>query len=337
MAKTTALAEGVLDGEQVVVRDVAQANRLHNKAAAGTPQPGNALRLTRVEAAYCVAMGWLQVQASAQPVLFSSLLAPGAGGHRTDVDYIAYRDLRERGFVVRPANPPGRFDVLPRGATQGAAAFHVVACADGDAVTGDFLLAQAQAKTILAVVDGDGALTHYALDVAEPAGKVPPQPLPRAHGAWLADRVLVLDDAARAAYAGQHLGTAHGNGTFLSLLEAAALVEQGHLTLDDAAAFAKARTAQLDAAVVATYQALRQRGVVAKSGFRFGTHLRGYPANPDDEHAPWLIHCAPAAANLGWSTLSRGVRLAHGVRKEFLVAVARPNDLAFLRLAWFRP
>lgn len=345
MAKITSLAEGLLDGEHVVVRDVAQANRLHNKAVAGTPQPGNTLRLTRVEAAYCLAMGWLEVvDTNKRAVPFAALLATPPSAHRVDVDYFVYRDLRERGFVARPTRA-GQFEVLPRGVAQGPAAFHILACADSDPVSGSALLGAAAAKTIVAVVDGDGAITHYTQELANPTGTVPPTPLPRARGWLLADRVLLLDEAARKACAAQHLGNAQGHGTFLSLLEAATLVEQGHLDLDDAAAFANALASNLNPVVLAVNQALRQQGVVAKSGFRFGTHLRGYPANPDDEHAPWLIHCTDATANLGWSTLSRGVRLAHGVRKEFLVGIvtgsadrgSASGPVQFVRLAWFRP
>jgi len=84
---------------------------------------------------------------------------------------------------------------------------------------------------------------------------------------------------------------------------------------------------------------LREAGIVVRSGLRFGTHLRGYTGDPDAGHAPWLVHCTAAGEASAWTTLARGVRLAHGVKKEFLVAVLQDASagMAFVRVAWFRP
>jgi tRNA-intron endonuclease len=86
---------------------------------------------------------------------------------------------------------------------------------------------------------------------------------------------------------------------------------------------------------LATYTALREAGVAVKSGFRFGTHLRGYAGDPDEGHALWLVQCLAPGETLHWSALSRAIRLAHGVRKRFLVAAGVPQ--AFIALSWFKP
>lgn len=337
-------AHGRLDGEGVVVADVAQANRLHNKSGAGAPQTDNALRLSLVEAAYCVSQGWLDVAGPQGPCGVAELLAAGAaGGHRTEVDYLTYRDLRDRGLVARHAAGAGHFDVWPRGTGHGPPAYQVVACADGDAATGaDFL--DGCDGLVACVVDADAAVTHYRVSAADPQGTVPAGPLPAALGKVLADRVLVDDAAACAAYARQFLGTAHGAARFLSLGEAACLVAEGALRLDDAAAFQRATRAHpAHDVTVQVLRALRARGLVAKSGLRFGTHLRAYAADPDQDHAPWLLHCATPMEPLEWSSLARGVRLAHGVRKQFLLALVPDGagdgakGVRFVHLAWFRP
>lgn len=362
-----ALAMGRLDGDGILVADVAQANRLHNKSNAGTPQAGNTLRLSLVEAAYCVSQDWLEVSGPhPRPLGVADLLAAGAaGGHRAEVDYLTYRDLRERGLVARHAPGTGHFDVWPRGTAQGPAAYQVVACSDTDPAMGtDFL--HGAGGIVCCVVDADATVTHYRVEAADPRGTMAalngsdapaPAPaaatatandaaaasfLPHAIGRVLADRVLVDDPAACTAYGRHALGTPHGDARLLSLAEAAFLAQAGALAFDDSDAFQQAARSQPNHAVtVQVLAALRNRGCVAKSGLRFGTHLRAYAGDPDQDHAPWLIQCATPDEELGWSSLARGVRLAHGVRKQFLLAIpADPGPGAavrFVHLAWFRP
>ena len=347
MAKAKPLAQGILADGHVVVRDVSEANRLHNKALAGEPQKGNTLRLSLVEAAHCLANGWLAVRGEGgNPLGLPDLLQAGRHhARRAEVEYIVYHDLRERGLVARHGQRPGRFDVWPRGTGQGPPAYRVLAAAETEpALAADLAMEagqEAQDATatplVACVVDSDGDVTHYTLSQGLPKGTVTEATLPDAQGAVLSDHVLVTDATAAAAYRAQHLGTPHGGGVLLSFVEAEALRRRGVLRVDDTA-WSAATVGRTDLArVLPAYLALRRAGAVPKSGFRFGTDLRAYEGDPDATHAPWLLHCARTDEAVPWSLLSRGVRLAHGVRKEFLLAVTQGEDVTFVRLAWFRP
>ena len=335
-ARSTVLAIGRIDASKAVVTDPAQANRLHNKGSVGDLTPGGALTLTLVEAALSVAEGRLALMEGDKQLTLADLLAlgSGGGGHRTEMEYLVYRDLRERGFVVRPSGQ-GRFAVWPRGTSEGDPAFRIVACSDADGLALDVLAAAAQEKSILSVADADGAVTHYQAALDSPAGDVPAGDLPRAKGAVLADRVLVSDPAAVEAYGTREfLGTRHGKELFLSFVEAESLRLRGVLSVPPGLA------EQGDGSrLLPVHLALRATGAVPKSGFKFGTHLRAYRNAPDDGHAEWLVHCAEIGQSLPWSALSRGVRLAHGVRKKFLVALpgAVGSAPTFAHLAWYRP
>ena len=194
------------------------------------------------------------------------------------------------------------------------------------------LLEAAQSGDVLGVADEDGSVTYYRAALEAPRGDRSPGDLPRASGRILEDRVWVADPAAKAWSEREFLGTPHGSGLMLSFAEAEHLRRRGVLALEgDVAATATARQAWFGRTMPA-YEALRGAGVVAKSGFRFGTHLRAYRGDPDEEHADWLVHC-PGPGGLEWPDLSRGVRLAHGVRKRFLVFV----EGRFVGLEWFRP
>lgn len=325
-------ATGRIDGDHVVVDDTAQANRLHNKSHAGIPESGNTLRLHRVEATYCMEMGWLGIP----DTTIADLLAAGAtDGAQNEVDHLCYRELRERGLTVRLQGDA--MQVWGRGdSTKQEPWFTTRAFPERVPITASDLADLTGSH--VSVVDEDGAVTHYALQSATPHGDQHATDLPAMTGVLLDDRVLVPDADAASALAGAAIGTIHGDGRILSLVEAESLSRRKILDVQgDLEAHARDRHTGFDA-VLAVHDAVQAAGVLTKSGFRFGTHLRGYSADPDTVHAEWLIHCAAPDDVLAWSDLSRGIRLAHGVRKRFLVAVP-PADgpVRFVDLSWFRP
>jgi tRNA-intron endonuclease len=76
------------------------------------------------------------------------------------------------------------------------------------------------------------------------------------------------------------------------------------------------------------YEDLRLRGFVLKTGFKFGTHFRLYfpGANPNLIGEQWMhsrhvIHVFPRTASLLISEWARAIRVAHGVRKTFILAI----------------
>lgn len=327
----TPLATGRFDGDTVLVDDTAQANRLHNKSLAGAPEPGNTLRLHRVEAIHCMERGWLAVD----DATVSDLLAAGAAeSGQLEVDHLCYRDLRERGLTVR-IQDDGSMQVWARGTTTKQEPwFTTRAHPERVPISAEVLLESSGDH--VSIVDEDGAVTHYQTQTTAPHGDRNDVAIPTMQGVLLDDRVLVEDATGASALADAGLGTPHGEGRILSLLEAEFLRQQGQLdVVGDLADHAARRHPDFNA-MRRVHDALRAAGVLAKSGFRFGTHLRGYAADPDTVHAEWLIHCARPDQELQWSDLSRGIRLAHGVRKRFLVAVAA-EPVQFIEMSWFRP
>ncbi|NUN11229.1 tRNA-intron lyase [Candidatus Micrarchaeota archaeon] len=76
------------------------------------------------------------------------------------------------------------------------------------------------------------------------------------------------------------------------------------------------------------YEDLRLRGFVVKTGFKFGTHFRLYfpgasPSREGDEwmHSKHVIHVFPRESRLLISEWSRAIRVAHGVKKTFILAI----------------
>ena len=306
-------AQGRVDADAIVVDDTAQANRLHSKGNFGEPQSSNSLKLSRTEAAYLVHMGRLDVD-----VPWTDLLDD-------EVAYLAYADLRDRGLVVRH-HPDGGFLVWQRG--QGPKQepwFRFHARNERDPVR----LADLD-EGVVGVVDEDGAVTHYLIESARPEGSIMATDLEPVAGTVLADRVLVDGQP----FAAEYVGTPHGDQTVLSFTEAESLRRRGLLDVPDLSARATERQLHFEQ-TLPVYLDLRAHGAVARSGFRFGTHLRAYPRDPDACHAEWLIQCVRPDEAQHWSHVSRAVRLAHGVRKAFLLAGGDP--IRYWAISWFRP
>jgi len=90
------------------------------------------------------------------------------------------------------------------------------------------------------------------------------------------------------------------------------------------------------------YEDWRMRGYVLKTGFKFGTHFRLYfpGAKPTLETGEWVhskhvIHVFPRDATMLISEWARAIRVAHGVRKTFILAIPGakkqvPADVDFL-------
>ncbi len=81
-------------------------------------------------------------------------------------------------------------------------------------------------------------------------------------------------------------------------------------------------------ALYEVYEDWRLRGYVVKSGFKFGTHFRLYfpgaspiLANEEWMHSKHVIHVFPRSAKMLISEWSRAIRVAHGVKKTFILAI----------------
>ncbi|MFH1445731.1 MAG: tRNA-intron lyase [Nanoarchaeota archaeon] len=83
------------------------------------------------------------------------------------------------------------------------------------------------------------------------------------------------------------------------------------------------------------YEDWRLRSYVVKTGFKFGTHFRIYfpgakPGRSDDKwiHSKHVIHIFPKTQKMLVSEWSRAVRVAHGVKKTFILSIPemKKND-----------
>ncbi|RZN39394.1 MAG: tRNA-intron lyase [Methanophagales archaeon ANME-1-THS] len=111
----------------------------------------------------------------------------------------------------------------------------------------------------------------------------------------------------------------------LSLVEAAYVTKKGGLALD-LERFLEYATAVEDdfMAKYAVYEDLREKGLILKTGFKFGSHFRVYQAIKK-KHSTDLIQVLPGAHVFSMPELARAVRLAHGVKKRMIFVYQTPE------------
>ena len=130
---------------------------------------------------------------------------------------------------------------------------------------------------------------------------------------------------------GTYKSKKHGSLLKLDAYETLFLANHGKLKLDEKKEKiekeAKKRRSDFDS-LYEVYEDLRLRGFVLKTGFKFGTHFRLYfpgakPSLANDEwmHSKHVIHVFPRDLKLIISEWARAIRVAHSVRKTFILAI----------------
>ncbi len=328
--------EAIFDGTVVRAGERAR-ERFYDSRGYGRPEDG-ALVLDPVEAAHLLYRGDLGTVRDGRagtddgPLDFHALLGTAAV---SEVAYVVYADLRDRGFYLSPVGQD-RFEVYPRGSGpwDDALAYLVSVASEREDVPATDLrgLADDRAATgVLAVVDEESEVTYFAPSRPTIAGSTYPDLPGSIDGTLLADRVLVPDPPSvlvdRTVF-GHPLNGSRA-GLLLSLVEAAYLAAQDVLTVDGG------RTAVIERGTaiegerfdrrLRAYTALRTAGIAPKTGFKFGADFRTYAhVESADElgHSELLIRVLPPDHVFAPRDLALDVRLAGGVRKQMVYAIA---------------
>lgn len=349
---------GRLVGSHVIVDDPAEASTIHNKGFYGVPQTGGVLKLDLIEAIYLVESKRLDVVSVDGAKTTGDLLKLAhRGSEEFGVQYLVYRELRQRGYVVKLGAPPLDFRVFPRGGSPNKtpSKWWVAAISERSTFELGSLLehldrtAEVHKKLLLAVVDEESDVTYYEVRRASPQGRLDSFDLTSpVEASLMADRVMVSDeDGARALHTGQFFGKQIGPMMQLSLIEAAFLMEIGALKLKDVKTGRavnlsilkrRAREVQPDFDLrLSTFKDMKAKGLLVKTGFKYGSHFRAYEGDPSKQHARYLVHAVPKDYTAMWPEVSRAVRLAHGVKKEILLGRVTDREVEYISLSRYRP
>ncbi|WP_256546215.1 tRNA-intron lyase [Halobellus inordinatus] len=367
----------LVDGVVRVGGDARQ--RFYDARGYGRPLDRNRIELAPVEAAHLLSRDDLDAvvdesERDGDRLGFREFLVRTGATLR----FAVYKDLRDRGFYLSPTREawPGvdadvaaadsdvDFVVYPRGKGpwDDAVAYRIRVAGEREAVR-----AASLGGVVLAVVDEDGELTYFETDAApaigEGAAEAPDGSgagsgegadtsdtgLPAAVDADLLDDRVVCyataEDLYEAHFYGQRLfGRNADSGPLqLSLVEGAYLAQRGVVDVDPAAVVDLGRDVEgerFDRRLRA-YAALRDRGVVPKSGFKFGADFRVYEEFTDVDslsHSTDLVRVVAPDHTFYPRDLSLDVRLAGGVRKRMVFALTAANgEIDWLSVARLTP
>ncbi|MGC9058048.1 MAG: tRNA-intron lyase [Candidatus Micrarchaeia archaeon] len=131
---------------------------------------------------------------------------------------------------------------------------------------------------------------------------------------------------------GTYKADKHGKYSKLDIFETVFLAKHSSIKIENATveeiiSYAKMNNSFFEP-IYNVYEDWRLRGFIVKTGFKFGTHFRIYfpgasPAREEDEwiHSKHVLHVFPRDMQLLTSELSRAIRVAHSVRKTFILAI----------------
>jgi tRNA-intron endonuclease len=314
------------EGVVCVAGDARQ--RFYDSRGYGRPLSGNEIALAPVEAAHLLYRGDLAVEDLDFPAFVHRIEDP-----TFLVRFLVYADLRERGFYLSPAregwvtDPPEnvQFVVYERGSGpwDDDRLYELRVVGERESIS------VADLDGTLAVVDEESEVTYF--DVERPEIKGSSAALSEGVGAdLLADRTIVWgppESLFDESFYGQPLSGRDGGGPIqLSLVESAYLAHHDLLSTDGSV-LERGREVEGERfdRRLAVYASFRERGVVPKTGFKFGADFRVYTdVQSVDElgHSEYLVRVLPPEHTLSPRDLALDVRLAHGVRKRMVFALA---------------
>ncbi|NMC09714.1 MAG: tRNA-intron lyase, partial [Methanothrix sp.] len=327
---------------------------LYDQGYFGRPR-GQGLELSLVEAAYLLDRSRIGVSLDGKELDFKAFFQLASSLEKGfEFRYVVYKDLRERGYYVQPGRPD--FRVYPRGGHPGEspAEFYVLVISERmplplkELIEPVRIAGQMRKKLMMAIVDEESDITFYEAKEKDMSGSMADDEQ-GGMATLLEDRVVLWDaDASRRLHEHGFYGKPVGERLQLSLVESAYLLERGLIQLVDRSGTSidrrgfMARALQIEDGFdlkYRVYKDLRDRKLVVKTGFKFGTHFRVYKHVAGLQkvpHSEYLVHTVPEDHVFFPPVLSRAVRLAHSVRKQMVFAYP-DGDVRYLEIRRLKP
>ncbi|HEC81536.1 MAG TPA: tRNA-intron lyase, partial [Thermoplasmatales archaeon] len=264
--------------------------------------------------------------------------------------YMVFRDLKKRGYRVEctPNNEEIDFKVYMK---QKNGKNLVSAKAEREEFNIKPLrtlcrtLNNKQNQLWIAIADEEGDVTYYGLSSIKPKGNIKKTIKEKGKGVLIKNHVFIPNkEFAYTLLKTEFFGKPFAKGLQLSLIETLYLMEKKVLDVEHQGKLISfkrmknlAKQQQPDVEKrYRVYKDLKQKGLSVKTGFKFGTHFRAYEKDPHKTHADYLIDVVDKNFSTGWSLISRGVRLAHSVRKTYTLAIL-DNPIEYLAFKRVRP
>jgi len=345
---------GELTDHTIVVKKATDVGRLYNKSHLGTPLSGNHLSLDLLEGVFLLDEKKMRLFHKRKEVDFQTLVTHAVAdipGFETK--YLVFKDLRTRGHAVKlqKVEPPTFYRFKQK--NEATPSCFICAFSERDILDIDSVthlvqrLAKKEGVLWFALVDEEGDITYYDVSTITLQGRISQQQYRKGAGLLLQNRVILFDASlAKQLLTKEFFGKPFGDALQLSFVEALYLTQRGTLEIHTATGTTLSVSKVLSYMMklqpdigdrLSVYTDLKQHGMLVKTGFKFGAHFRAYTQQPDQSHAEYLIHVVEKGFTSIWAEISRAVRLAHTVNKEFVFARVDGSHIDFIKLGRLRP
>ncbi|MBI2579469.1 MAG: tRNA-intron lyase [Candidatus Aenigmarchaeota archaeon] len=187
----------------------------------------------------------------------------------------------------------------------------------------------------------------------EEVNQLPPEKVKNIPSVLEESKVIVAENWQQV-YEPGYYGKQVGERLELALIEAVLLLKRGRIAVSKdgrSMSFQELyeHAASLDKRFVERYRVyedLRERGLLVRTGFKFGCDFRVYERGVQlkkgpksaKEHTKWIVFCVPEDFTMSFQELSRSVRLAHNIRARMLWAIVdNEADCTYYQITRHKP
>lgn len=337
-------ATGKLINNKIIIKKPKDIGRLHNKSKFGKQLPGNKIELNFLEAAFLLDEDKLNINCEDGVVNFQRIIELATKKISSfEIKYLIFKDLRKRGYVLRISELKHfDYEIVKEEKNIFVSVFSERNEMDITKIQKVIEISKGKNFNLwFAIVDEEGDLTYYDVSSIKPKGNIKKNKYGKIEGFFLEDRVIIFDEKlSKKLFAKEFFGKPFGEGIQISLVESVYLMKQGFLTIsnlkkDVLNVFKKIQPDVELRCIV--FSDLKNKGLIVKTGFKFGTHFRAYTKKPGETHAEYLVHGVEKNFRSSWAEISRAVRLAHSVNKEIFFARVLNKDVYYIKLGRLRP
>jgi tRNA-intron endonuclease len=340
---------GKLINNKIIIDKPKDVGRLYNKSHFGEPLSGNKLELDLLEGVFLLDEEKIKIFYNKSEIKFDELVKIAIQNIiNFEIKYLVFKDLRNRGHAIKLCKEDKKINFY-----ESKNKFLITTFSERDIFDID------ETKKLLkdvkkddkelwfAIVDEEGDLTYYKVNLLEINGVNKEYVYDKVKGILLKNRVVIFDkEISKELIEKEFYGKPFGKGLQLSLVEAMYLFEKGIIDIqtEEGKKISKEKLEQIIVGLqpdfnsrLVVFKYLKKRGLIVKTGFKFGAHFRVYTSKPDDTHAEYLIHVVQKGFRSTWAEVSRAVRLAHSVNKEIVFARVDTDKIDFIDFGRLRP
>ncbi len=351
-------SQGELIKNKIIITRSKDIGRLYDRSHFGKKISNEHLELDLIEGIYLLSESKIRIFNKNIELKFEDLVKIAAKQiPNFEIKYLVFKDLRNRGHPIKLSEFEDTTDFYrfkqKKNDESTDTQFFMSVFSERDIL--DFtktsvLIKSTQKKNALlwfAIVDEEGDITYYNVSSFDAKGEININNFKKVSGFLLNNRIVIFEKKlSEDLLKKEFFGKPFGAGLQLSLVESMYLYNKGILKVQTADEDKISKKDFRDILYklqpdlelrFKVYKDLKKRGFIVKTGFKYGAHFRVYAKHIGKGHADYLIHSIDKKFKGTWADMSRAVRLAHSVNKEFVFAKVENGFIEYIKLGRLRP